>query len=241
MIIYILNLYLMSSAEQDLNECCYIPLSRERLEFIFLQSLVSWLVSNLVRSHHFQYKPARKRKTYSSPREQDELRMDSNIKENPTQAFKSYMEQHVEKTLKDSEDREKRRMQLEQEMIKFGLDEKNSDLYRKVLANKETNHIRQKRAKITKSDFKKIKTIGLGAFGEVSLVRKVKGATNHINGNQEQMFAMKTLKKSEVIMRNQVAHVKAERDILAEADNDWIVKLFHSFQVRSYFWSKTRL
>ena len=151
------------------------------------------------------------------------------------------MEQHVEKTLKDSEDREKRRMQLEQEMIKFGLDEKNSDLYRKVLANKETNHIRQKRAKITKSDFKKIKTIGLGAFGEVSLVKKVKGATNHINGNNEQMFAMKTLKKSEVIMRNQVAHVKAERDILAEADNDWIVKLFHSFQVRSYFWSKTRL
>ena len=28
-----------------------------------------------------------------------------------------------------------------------------------------------------------------------------------------------------------VAHVKAERDILAEADNEWVVKLYYSFQV----------
>ena len=28
-----------------------------------------------------------------------------------------------------------------------------------------------------------------------------------------------------------MAHVKAERDILAEADNEWIVKLYYSFQV----------
>merc|ERR1719204_2100709 len=41
---------------------------------------------------------------------------------------------------------------------------------------------------------------------------------------------MKILNKSEVLMRNQVAHVRAEKDILAEADNEWIVKLFHSFQ-----------
>merc|ERR1719361_271863 len=43
---------------------------------------------------------------------------------------------------------------------------------------------------------------------------------------------MKTLKKVEVLKRNQVAHVKAERDILAEADNEWVVKLYYSFQDR---------
>ena len=32
-------------------------------------------------------------------------------------------------------------------------------------------------------------------------------------------------------MRNQIAHVKAERDILAEADTEWVVKLYYSFQV----------
>lgn len=30
----------------------------------------------------------------------------------------------------------------------------------------------------------------------------------------------------------QVAHVKAERDILAEADNEWVVRLYYSFQDR---------
>jgi serine/threonine protein kinase len=30
-----------------------------------------------------------------------------------------------------------------------------------------------------------------------------------------------------------VAHVKAERDILAEADNEWVVKLYYSFQDHS--------
>ena len=144
------------------------------------------------------------------------------------------MEQHVENVVKYYDDRRKRRMQLEQEMVKLEVDEKKQELYRKVLAVKESNFIRLKRGKMNKSQFKKIKTIGVGAFGEVTLVKKVDGAVNHMNVNQEQMFAMKTLKKSEVLMRNQVAHVKAERDILAEADNEWVVKLYYSFQVSFY-------
>lgn len=28
----------------------------------------------------------------------------------------------------------------------------------------------------------------------------------------------------------QVAHVRAERDILAESDNPWVVKMYYSFQ-----------
>jgi len=33
-----------------------------------------------------------------------------------------------------------------------------------------------------------------------------------------------------VIQKQQLSHVKAERDILAEANSPWIVKLFFSFQ-----------
>jgi len=58
--------------------------------------------------------------------------------------------------------------------------------------------------------------------GEVALVRKI---------DTQLLYAMKTLRKSDVLRRNQVAHVKAERDILAEADNEWVVKLYYSFQV----------
>ncbi|XP_026333449.1 serine/threonine-protein kinase Warts isoform X2 [Hyposmocoma kahamanoa] len=56
---------------------------------------------------------------------------------------------------------------------------------------------------------------------EVTLVRKID--TSHL-------YAMKTLRKADVLKLNQVAHVKAERDILAEADNEWVVKLYYSFQ-----------
>jgi len=59
-------------------------------------------------------------------------------------------------------------------------------------------------------------------FGEVDLVRKRDSGA---------LYALKTLRKRDVLRRNQVAHVKAERDILAEADNEWVVKLYYSFQV----------
>ena len=69
--------------------------------------------------------------------------------------------------------------------------------------------------------FEKICVIGVGAFGEVALVRK---------RDTSMLYAMKTLMKHDVIAKKQAAHVKAERDILAEADSEWIVKLFYSFQ-----------
>lgn len=74
---------------------------------------------------------------------------------------------------------------------------------------------------MSKSMFKKIKTLGIGAFGEVALVRK---------SDTNALYAIKTLRKADVLQRNQVGHVKAERDILAEANNDWVVKLYYSFQ-----------
>ena len=92
---------------------------------------------------------------------------------------------------------------------------------------KETDYLRLKRAKLNKSHFEKIKKIGVGAFGEVSLVR----SKNHVGNRNGGLYAMKTLKKSHVVENNQVAHVIAEKDILAEADNDWIVRLYYSFQV----------
>jgi len=44
------------------------------------------------------------------------------------------------------------------------------------------------------------------------------------------------MKKNEMIYKNQVAHVRAERDILAHADNPWIVELKCSFQDEKYLY-----
>lgn len=41
---------------------------------------------------------------------------------------------------------------------------------------------------------------------------------------------MKKMKKQEMLYKNQVSHVKAERDVLVRARNPWIVDLKYSFQ-----------
>lgn len=156
------------------------------------------------------------------PERRNKEEKDCKVKNYSPQAFKFFMEQHVENVLKSYKQRVFRRIQLESEMAKIGLSAEAQKQMRKMLSQKESNYIRLKRAKMDKSMFTSIKIIGVGAFGEVALVRKID--TNHL-------YAMKTLRKADVLKRKQVAHVKAERDILAEADNEWVVKLYYSFQV----------
>lgn len=153
----------------------------------------------------------------------DEEKRESRIKSYSPFAFKFYMEQHVENVMKTYQQKLNRRLQLEQEMSKAGLSEAEQEQMRKMLNQKESNYNRLRRAKMDKSMFVKIKTLGIGAFGEVCLTRKV---------DTSALYAMKTLRKKDVLNRNQVAHVKAERDILAEADNEWVVRLYYSFQDR---------
>ena len=114
-------------------------------------------------------------------------------------------------------------MRLEQELSQQQLESSTCNGIRGMLYRKETNFLRMKRAKVNRSHFKKVRKIGVGAFGEVSLVT--------LRDNRDAKYAMKKLKKAQVVEQNQVAHVIAEKDILAEADNSWIVKLYYSFQV----------
>ncbi|KOX77813.1 Serine/threonine-protein kinase tricorner [Melipona quadrifasciata] len=56
------------------------------------------------------------------------------------------------------------------------------------------------------------------------LVRLVqKKDTGHV-------YAMKILRKADMLEKEQVAHVRAERDVLVEADHQWVVKMYYSFQ-----------
>lgn len=155
-------------------------------------------------------------------KEKEEERKEFRIRQYSPQAFKFFMEQHIENVIKSYRQRTFRKNQLEKEMLKVGLSDETQIEMRKMLSQKESNYIRLKRAKMDKSMFVKIKPIGVGAFGEVTLVRKI--------DTSDHLYAMKTLRKADVLKRNQVAHVKAERDILAEADNNWVVKLYYSFQ-----------
>lgn len=74
---------------------------------------------------------------------------------------------------------------------------------------------------ITINDFTSIKIIGKGAFGEVRVVR--------FNLTKE-IFAIKLISRNEMIKKNQIKHIIVERDILANANSDWIVPLKLAFQ-----------
>jgi serine/threonine-protein kinase RIM15 len=71
-------------------------------------------------------------------------------------------------------------------------------------------------------DFEVIKPISKGAFGSVFLAKKK--ATGDY-------FAIKVLKKADMIAKNQITNVKAERMILMkQAESPFVAKLFFTFQ-----------
>lgn len=50
------------------------------------------------------------------------------------------------------------------------------------------------------------------------------------------IYAMKCLVKAEMFKKDQLAHVRAERDILASSNSDWVVKLYRSFQDETFLY-----
>lgn len=70
------------------------------------------------------------------------------------------------------------------------------------------NNQQQKTGKVTKQDFHMLSVIGKGSYGKVLLVKK---------NDTGELYAMKVLKKSEILRRNQVEHTMTERSILVSA------------------------
>ncbi|KAH8118381.1 hypothetical protein DFH11DRAFT_1567044 [Phellopilus nigrolimitatus] len=74
----------------------------------------------------------------------------------------------------------------------------------------------------TIKDFEIIKPISKGAFGSVFLARK------RVTGDY---YAIKVLKKADMIAKNQITNVKAERMILMnQAESPFVAKLYFTFQ-----------
>ncbi|CAK5043369.1 unnamed protein product [Meloidogyne enterolobii] len=130
------------------------------------------------------------------------------------------IESFYAQTIVQLTERDQKTEKFEQKMTKDGLSEKEKEAKRHLHVANNNDFIKQ-RPKLSASDFQSLKVIGRGAFGEVRLVQKID--SGHI-------YAMKILRKSEMLEKEQIAHVRAERDILSEADCDWVVKMFYSFQ-----------
>ena len=112
-------------------------------------------------------------------------------------------------------------------MTELNIPEDQASKIKEEILHKEGENLRKKRQKISIFDFVPIKIIGKGAFGEVRICKYI--PTGDI-------VAIKKMKKEEMHKKNQVLHVRAERDVLSEAKNQWIVELKFSFQDQKFLY-----
>ena len=140
---------------------------------------------------------------------------------------KEYIEKKYR--LKKEEEQEKKKdwEEIMSRMTQLNLAEDEAAKIKEEILHKEGENLRKKRKKISIFDFEPLKIIGKGAFGEVRVCRYIPNNT---------IVAIKKMKKEEMHKKNQVLHVRAERDVLSEAKNEWIVDLKFSFQDQNYLY-----
>eukprot|EP00249_Psilotum_nudum_P036181 c6519_g1_i1 orf=532-1044(+) len=114
-------------------------------------------------------------------------------------AAKEYIENHYKSQMKNLQERKERRWTLERKLADSDVSKEEQSTLLKDLEHKETEYMRIQRHKMCVDDFELLTIIGRGAFGEVRLCREK--TTGHV-------YAMKKLKKSEMLRRGQVEHVK---------------------------------
>jgi len=140
-------------------------------------------------------------------------------------SMKKYVEQKIAEKETDLDtkvdDDQKTGDALTRKIMALKLDSKKKQIMLKRAREK------MKKKKVTVEHFTTVKIIGRGAFGEVRVVKKK---------DTKEVYAMKTMIKKEMIDKNQIAHIKAERDLLSAADNPWLVRLVYSFQDNKYLY-----
>ncbi|KAK5816872.1 kinase-like protein [Linnemannia elongata] len=136
---------------------------------------------------------------------------------------KIFFESYYHRLLTNPSGRSRRRLQLERQLETLGISEDDKAEMRQEWMANETEYMRLLREKISVNSFLILKTIGHGAFGVVKLVQEKDTGL---------YFAMKVMRKADMLKKGQEGHVRAERDLMTAASESavWIVKLIYSFQ-----------
>nr|XP_017097768.2 LOW QUALITY PROTEIN: cGMP-dependent protein kinase, isozyme 2 forms cD4/T1/T3A/T3B [Drosophila bipectinata] len=92
----------------------------------------------------------------------------------------------------------------------------------------ERRKINEEFRDINLTDLRVIATLGVGGFGRVELVQT--------NGDSSRSFALKQMKKSQIVETRQQQHIMSEKEIMGEANCQFIVKLFKTFKDKKYLY-----
>ncbi|QPC66801.1 hypothetical protein HYE67_009032 [Fusarium culmorum] len=158
-------------------------------------------------------------------------------------AAKIFLETHFNEILYKPNARALRNQHLEAQLRTcslISLEEK--EKIRVQYRIQETCHLRELRAmkatciaqksnddcRLSVNNYEPLQILGKGSFGVVRLVRE-KPAPGHAFPGQ--VYAMKVIRKSEMIRNSQEGHLRAERDFLVASEgSQWAVPLIASFQ-----------
>ncbi|KAJ5070339.1 cell cycle protein kinase dbf2-related [Anaeramoeba ignava] len=145
----------------------------------------------------------------------------SSDSEKKSKICKEYIEKMYQELFFNMESRSKRLDIVKEELANSTLSE--NEKKQKIFAHykQESEFLRAKRKCLDVGQFHIISKIGQGGYADVFLCKKKE---------TDELYALKRMKKQFIFERNQVNHIKLERDFLAFHSSEWIVKLFSSFQ-----------
>lgn len=97
-----------------------------------------------------------------------------------------------------------------------------SDFYKKYIRTKPFE-----RSVITIEDFTVLRVLGRGAFGMVNAAKK---------NNTGQLYAIKCVHKKHALLSGSIKNILLERDVLAEVESRFVVKLHYAVQDRRFLY-----
>ncbi|XP_022916906.2 cGMP-dependent protein kinase, isozyme 2 forms cD4/T1/T3A/T3B isoform X3 [Onthophagus taurus] len=92
----------------------------------------------------------------------------------------------------------------------------------------QRRRINQEFDNVQLADLQVLTTLGVGGFGRVELVQ--------IKGYPNRSFALKQMKKAQIVETRQQQHIMSEKEIMGDANCDFIVKLYKTFKDRKYLY-----
>lgn len=91
----------------------------------------------------------------------------------------------------------------------------------KVRTTMMFNKNKKDNAELSLNDFELLKVLGKGAFGKVILAQKL---------DNKKLYAIKILKKKDILDQDQLEHTKAEKAILQHVNHPFVVGIEYAFQ-----------
>eukprot|EP01083_Nonionella_stella_P064611 168603_1 len=192
----------------------------KRIAFMSLSQLSDEFVLHVLEEYDYRFKSPKKNVIAETMKSIHKSRFGTSFKVvyKSEDVLKDFALTKKEAKLQTREERMRRRALLLEDVPDDDSDKEDSV---SESPSDATRSLLKTEKQVTLDSFEFLKVIGRGSFGKVMQVREKKTG---------EIYAMKILKKSAIIARNQVEHTRAERKILEALQHPFLMGLQYAFQ-----------